>query len=192
MNKLNKLIEKLCPDGIKYKELGEVCEFKRGQTITKKEKIDGVVPVISGGKKPAYYHKFSNRQSMTIAVSGSGANSGYVSFWKKPIFLNDGFSVHPNSFLSIEYVYYFLKDKQDKIYTLKKGSGVPHVYSKDLAKLKIPVPPLEVQNEIVEKLDKFDKLVNDISEGLPAEIKMRQDQYKYYLDKLLTFEKRKK
>ena len=52
---------------------------------------------------------------------------------------------------------------------------------------KIPIPPLALQKEIVKILDKFDALVNDISEGLPAEIKARRQQYEYYRDKLLTF-----
>lgn len=51
----------------------------------------------------------------------------------------------------------------------------------------IPIPPLEVQEKIVETLDKFDKLCNDLSEGLPAEIEARQKQYEYYRDKLLSF-----
>lgn len=56
-----------------------------------------------------------------------------------------------------------------------------------LSKLRIPVPPLEEQQRIVDILDRFDKLCNDISEGLPAEIEARKKQYEYYRDKLLTF-----
>lgn len=54
--------------------------------------------------------------------------------------------------------------------------------------LQIPVPPREEQERIVEILDRFDALVNDISIGLPAEIEARRKQYEYYRDKLLTFE----
>ena len=57
-------------------------------------------------------------------------------------------------------------------------------------KLKFPIPPLEEQERIVSILDRFDKLCNDISEGLPAEIEARQKQYEYYRDKLLTFKMR--
>lgn len=59
---------------------------------------------------------------------------------------------------------------------------------KQLENLIIPIPPLEKQKEIVEILDKFDTLVNDLSEGIPAEIEMRTKQYEYYRNKLLTFE----
>ena len=70
---------------------------------------------------------------------------------------------------------------------MKKGGGIPHVQGKELEKIKIPVPPMEEQERIVELLDRFDKLCNDISEGLPAEIEARRKQYEYYRDKLLTF-----
>ena len=58
-----------------------------------------------------------------------------------------------------------------------------------MSKFKIPLPPLEEQKRIVEILDRFDKYINDIKEGLPAEIEIRQKQYEYYRDKLLNFKK---
>jgi type I restriction enzyme S subunit len=57
-------------------------------------------------------------------------------------------------------------------------------------KISIPLPPLEIQNEIVKILDSFSHLVSSISEGIPAEIKARKQQYEYYRNKLLTFEER--
>lgn len=73
---------------------------------------------------------------------------------------------------------------------MKKAAGgtVKSVPMAEMKKLKIPVPPLEEQARIVAILDRFDKICNDISEGLPAEIEARQKQYEYYRDKLLTFE----
>ncbi len=69
----------------------------------------------------------------------------------------------------------------------QRGGGVPHIYIKNVAPFRIPVPPLEIQHKIVDTLDKFDALVNDLSIGLPAEINARRKQYEYYRDKLLTF-----
>jgi type I restriction enzyme S subunit len=57
-----------------------------------------------------------------------------------------------------------------------------------LAKVSIPIPPVEVQERIAGILDKFDALVNDLSIGLPAELAARRQQYQYYRDRLLTFE----
>ena len=71
--------------------------------------------------------------------------------------------------------------------SIKKSGGVPAINSGDLAMLVIPLPPINEQERIVEILDRFDKLCNDLSEGLPAEIDARQKQYEYYRDKLLRF-----
>lgn len=67
------------------------------------------------------------------------------------------------------------------------GAAQPKLNQKNLNKIEIPLPPIEEQRRIVAILDRFDKLCNDISEGLPAEIEARQKQYEYYRDKLLTF-----
>lgn len=76
---------------------------------------------------------------------------------------------------------------------LKYDNGVDQTNLKknDILNIVIPVPPIEEQERIVNILDRFDKLCNDISEGLPAEIEARRKQYEYYRDKLLSFEERK-
>ena len=68
-----------------------------------------------------------------------------------------------------------------------KGAKVIDIKADDIAKIKIPVPALEEQERIVGILDKFDRLVNDLSEGLPAEIEARRAQYAHYREKLLSF-----
>ena len=72
--------------------------------------------------------------------------------------------------------------------SFSKGAKMPRGDKIAIMNYKVPIPPLEEQKRIVEILDRFDKLCNDISEGLPAEIEARQKQYEYYRDKLLTFE----
>ena len=141
---------------VEWKTLGDVAELKRGQTITAKTKTDGNIPVISGGQQPAYYNAEFNREGETITVAGSGAYAGHLLFWNEPIYVSDAFSVKPDiKILNTKYVFHFLLNNQNWIYNLKKGSGVPHVYPKDLAKLQIPIPPLDVQQEIVRILDRF-------------------------------------
>jgi len=75
-------------------------------------------------------------------------------------------------------------------YISKTGvhSSVSSIRKPMLDKYPIPVPSIEEQERIVSILDRFDKLCNDISEGLPAEIEARRKQYEYYRDKLLSFE----
>ena len=91
-----------------------------------------------------------------------------------------------------KYLYYFLLSNNDFILKLKKEGGVPAINRADLIKLSIEVPPLEEQKRIVDILDRFDKLCNDISEGLPAEIEARKKQYEYYRNKLLYFKEVKR
>ena len=173
---------------IEWKTLGEVAEFKRGQTIIQKTAPTGVYPVISGGQQPAYYIDKYNRTGQTITVAGSGAYAGFVMFWDEPIFVSDAFSIKTDEEVVLpRYVFHFLLNKQSSIFNLKRGAGVPHVYAKDLAAFSIPIPPLSEQRRIVDILDRFDTLTNSISEGLPKEIALRRKQYEYYRDALLSF-----
>lgn len=88
-----------------------------------------------------------------------------------------------------KYIYYVLCNMH--LEKLNIAGGIPSLTQATLNKLKIPIPPLETQEKIVSILDKFDKLTNDISVGLPAEIEARQKQYEYYRNKLLNFKQLK-
>lgn len=92
-------MEKLL-DGVEveWMALGEVAEIKRGTSITKRNAIDGNIPVIAGGRTAAYYHNVSNREGQTIVIAGSGAYAGFVSWWEQPIFVSDAFTVKPPRF----------------------------------------------------------------------------------------------
>ena len=183
MTHIEQMIQDMCPNGVAFKTLGEVCEMKRGSTITANQAEDGDIPVIAGGQKPAYFHNQSNREGKNITVAGSGAYAGYVAYWEQPIFVSDAFTVTPKeAFLDIKFVYYFLTNIQDKIYHTKKGSGVPHVHPSSIADFEIPHPPIEIQKKIVECLDKFSALAAE----LQAELQMRRKQYEYYRTQLLT------
>ena len=145
MSKIEQLIQQLCPEGVEYKRLGEVCEMRRGTAITKKDVVEGDIPVIAGGKTPAYYCDKSNRKGETITVAGSGAYAGFVQYWTCPIFVSDAFSVKGNSELLTKFAYYILSNMQDEIYQTKKGGGVPHVHISSIENFLIPLPPLPVQ-----------------------------------------------
>jgi len=171
-----------------WSTLGEVSKILRGTAITEKETISDEFPVVANSPNPIYFHGKSNRSGETIVIARSGAYSGLVSYWNKPFFLTDAFSIHPdNTLFKTKFVYFLLKREQEKIHQMKKGSGVPHVRAKDFESYSVPIPPLTEQERIVAILDKFDKLVNDKVEGLPAEIQVRRKQYEYYRGKLLDF-----
>ncbi len=186
--RLKTLLQTLAPKGVEFRKLGEVCDFQKGKSITKKAVTFGKVPVISGGRQPAYYHNEANRSGETIAISSSGVYAGYVSYWDIPVFLADSFSVSPKQkTLMPKYLFHYLTTQQDAIHATKSTGGIPHVYSKDLQNFLIPIPPLEIQQEIVKILDQFSALTTDLQAGIPAEIKARKKQYEYYREKLLTF-----
>ena len=165
----------------------EHCMILRGEYITKKESRPGNVPVILGGQEPAYYIDRANHTGKAIVISRSGASAGFVSYWDEPIFATDGFIIETDSQLEIRYLYHWLKDRQSELNQMKKGGGVPHITGANLASLKPLLPPLAEQRRIVSILDRFDRLCNDLTSGLPAEIAARKKQYAYYRDKLLDF-----
>ncbi|HOV29735.1 MAG TPA: N-6 DNA methylase [Candidatus Dojkabacteria bacterium] len=143
-------------------QLKEICELKKGSSITKKDIKEGNVPVIAGGQNPAYFHNESNRAGETITVSSSGAYSGFVNYFDIPIWASDCTTIKPlsNSKISTKYLYYILKFKQSDIYNLQQGMGQPHVYAKDLEKIQIPLPPIEEQKKIVEELDRYQRIID--------------------------------
>lgn len=96
--------------------------------------------------------------------------------------------------LNVYYLQYFFENSIiNTLNDVSRGGAIKNVPSvSDLKKIKIPLPSLEIQQSIVDILDRFDALCNDITSGLPAEIEARQKQYEYYRDKLLTFKELKK
>ena len=178
MSRLDELIREYCPDGVEYKKLNEVSIMQRGTTLTKAKAITGDIPVISGGKEPAFYCNYPNRDGDVVTVAGSGASAGYVQYWKIPIFANDCFTIKGNNNTNTKYLYYCMTNSQDKIYETKKGGGVPHVHISDIENHVFPVPPLPVQKEIVRILDSFTELTAE----LQAELQARKKQYSFYLN----------
>ena len=93
--------------------------------------------------------------------------------------------------VQISYLFHALTSMRDALRRQGENGGgtMPLINKSDFSKISIPVPPIEEQARIVAILDQFDALVNDLSSGLPAEIKARRQQYEYYRDLLLSFPK---
>lgn len=184
MNEIEKILKKIGSNKVDCVKLGDVCTFTRGKPLSSSDTIPGNVPVVSGGQKPSFYHNRPNRVRNTITVAGSGASAGFVSYWEIPIWVADAFTVDPYEKLTLKYVYYFLKNNQEKIYRLQKGAGVPHVHGNDIAGIKIPVPKVPIQNWIVLILDSFTTLIDKMKH----EVELRKKQMEYYREKLLLFD----
>lgn len=174
-------------------ELGNIKNlvFEKGKSITKQETKEGAVPVVAGGITFAYYHNKANRKPNVITISASGANSGFVNFWSQPIWASDCSTIISNdeNNIQIAYVYNYLKSIQNNIYDLQKGNAQPHVYIDDIKKVKIPLPPIEIQQKIIEEMGFLEKTVtnktreifdietkiNDIIDNINANKKLLQD-----------------
>ena len=120
-----------------------------------------------------------------VTLSGRGAGVGHAFLRKNSFFpiIRLVCLIPKEEFVTAEYLFYAIQLVKFKIPT----TGIPQLTVPMVSEYEIPVPPLEEQNRIVNILSKFDKLINDISEGLPAEIELRRQQYEYYRNKLLSF-----
>ncbi|MBQ5492717.1 MAG: restriction endonuclease subunit S [Mycoplasmataceae bacterium] len=189
---MNKLLE-FNKNEVNYFKLNEICEIKRGERITKKDLIQNGYPVMSGGKTFfGYYHKY-NRNENTITIAQYGT-AGYVNWISEKFWANDVcYCLFPNEkILNNKFLYYVLKNKQEQIYEDVIEATPAHYPIEALKNIVIPLPPIEIQNEIVNILDQFNDLTNSISLGLPKEIELRKQQYEYYRNKLLTFKELEK
>lgn len=144
----------------KLGKLKNIINFKRGESITKFNVIFGDIPVIAGGKEPAYFHNIFNRTGETITISSSGANAGYVNFFNSPIFVSDCFTIiSKQKNINIKFLFYILKRTQKQIYTLQSGGAQPHIYPKDIENLIIYYPSIEEQQKIASFLTAVDKKI---------------------------------
>ncbi len=145
-------MSKLQKENWKLTSLGDLCEIKRGNTITKSKVAKGYIPVIASAIGPSYYHNQHNREGEIITVSASGVNAGYVDFYSKPIYASDCTTIQPLSKnnLNLSFVFYSLKAKQNIIINFQRGTAQAHVYPKDLIPFKIFYPPISEQVLIVE------------------------------------------
>ncbi|EHC1466246.1 N-6 DNA methylase, partial [Campylobacter coli] len=140
----------------------ENIKIQKGQNITQKLAKIGNIKVVAGGKDYAYFHNDFNRNENTITISASGANAGYVNFWKEKIFASDCTTINLPNLKVIQFIYYVLKCNQKYIMSLARGAAQPHVYPKDIENIKIPLPPLEIQKQIVAECEKVEEQYNTI------------------------------
>ncbi|GAA6880821.1 restriction endonuclease subunit S [Helicobacter pylori] len=186
---LKSLLQTLAPKGVEFRKLGEVCEIIRGKRVTKKEILDkGKYPVVSGGIGFMGYLNEYNREENTITIAQYGT-AGFVNWQNQKFWANDVcFSVIPKETLINRYLYYVLTNMQNYLYSISNRSAIPYsISSNNIMQITIPIPPLEIQQEIVKILDQFSILTTDLLAGIPAEIEARKKQYEYYREKLLSF-----
>ena len=199
-------------DDVEWKTLGEVGQFVRGNGLPKSDFTESGVGCIHYGQIYTYYGTFTDRTKSFVSPETAkklqkvhkndliitNTSENIEDVCKTVVWLGNDEIVtggHASIFKHNEnpkYLAYYTQTQMffDEKRKLAKGTKVIDVSAKDLAKIKIPIPPLAEQERIVAILDQFDALVNDISVGLPAELQARRKQYEYYRNKLLTFKEK--
>lgn len=188
MSKLQELIRELCPNGVEYKKLGDCIEIYTGIQFNKRDMSEvGTYPVLNGGMNPSGFTEKYNEEKDTITVSQGGASAGYVNWMDCKFWAGAHcFVVKPNNdVLNNRYLYFLLKNSEQILMQAKHGAGIPGLNRDKVKNLIMPVPPLEIQEEIVRILDRFAEYAAE----LQAELQARKEQYEYYRNKLLTFTK---
>ena len=132
------------PKGWKRGSLSDVCEFKRGKNITSSEMQEGNVPVISAGLEPSGYHSCSNVKGVNVTMSSSGANAGYIAIHYSDIWAADCSYIEESTTGNIYYVYELLNNIRTVINNFQRGAAQPHVYPKDVNRIKLILPSKEV------------------------------------------------
>ena len=182
---------------VEWKMLNDFLKKGKGTKITASQmkllhKEGAPIRIFAGGKTYAdvNYGDIPDKDIHTeeaIVVKSRGIID--FEYCTKPFsFKNEFWSYSSdNENINLRYIYHYLVHNKEHFQNIANNMQMPQISSNDTEKFKIPVPSLEIQSRIVQVLDNFDTVCNDLNIGLPKEIELRQKQYEYFRDKLLTF-----
>lgn len=185
-SKAKKLIEMIQTASVEWKPLGEVVPISRGKRLVRSQLQDnGQYPVYQNSLQPLGFYDDQNcRAYMTFVIAaGAAGEIGFsdIEFWAA----DDCYYFDcPKEILHDKFLYYFLLSERHQLTSQIRKASVPRLGRVSIEKIKIPIPPLEIQQKIVKILDKFTKL----EATLEAELALRKRQYQYYRDFLLDFD----
>ena len=189
MSKLKELIAELCPNGVEYVKIGDICEVSRGRVMSKdylKENVGEYSVYSSQTENDGELGKIATYDfdGEYLTWTTDGANAGTVFYRRGKFSVTNvcGLLKVKQKDIITKYLYYTLSVEAPKY--VNKGMGNPKLMSNVMSKVKVKIPPIEIQQEIVRILDSFTSLTAE----LQAELQARQKQYEYYRDQLLTFD----
>lgn len=207
MNKIDKLLEELCPEGVRFVKIGDICDCYAGATPNTRQPDyweNGTIPWMSSGevnkgevwsteKKITQlgYDNSSTKMipanTVVIALAGQGKTRGTVAIVRIPLCTNQSLcSLVSKGEILPDFLFHYLKGQYNTLRKISSGDGTRGGLNlKMVSAFEVPIPPIPVQEEIVRILDKFASLAAE----LQAELQARQKQYEYYRGKLLTFTK---
>ena len=195
MSKLNDLIKELCPDGVEYKRVDDVCRISRGRVMSKSYIAS------NEGEYPVYSSQTENEgilgtictfdydgEYLTWTTDGANAGSVFYRNGKFSITNVCGLLDVQDDVVNTKFLYYVLVVVAPKF--VNKGMGNPKLMSNVMGRISIPIPPLPVQCEIVRILDNFTALTSALTSALTAELTAQRKRYSGLLNSLLSFEGR--
>lgn len=189
MKNLETLIQELCPDGVEFVKLGDVCKSLSKGTLKTTDLVEqGEFPVINSGRELYGYYNQYNNEGNAITVAARGEYAGFITYMKNPFWA--GGLCYPyrtinENLMVTKFLFYVLKKEEKKnMEKLVVRGSIPALNKSSFDRVEIPLPPIEVQTEIVHILDKLTSLEAE----LEAEQDCRKRQYEYYRDKLLSFD----
>lgn len=147
----NEKLKREIPQGWNVVNISEIANVRRGQIITSKETSQGYIKVVAAGVTYSYLNGESNRPKNTITVSGSGANAGFINFWREPIFASDCTTINCNTDIDTILCLYGLSLFQKHLYSLAIGAAQPHVYPAHVSN----IPILEIPQVLKDKVSEF-------------------------------------
>ena len=210
MSRLEELIAELCPDGVEYKTLGEIAtDIYRGSGITREQVTEEGIPCVRYGEIYTTYNiwfdkcishtdemaikskKYFEYGDILFAITGESIEeiAKSITYLGSERCLAGGDIVVLKHKQNPKYLSYALSTEESQAQKSKGKvkSKVVHSSVPSIKSIKLPIPPLEIQSEIVRILDTFSELKEELKEELKAELKARDKQYEYYRDLLLTF-----
>ena len=194
MSRLQELMRELCPDGVEYKALGDVCNIRTGLK-PKSIAETGLFAYINAGTSNSGYVAESNTIGDTVTTPSRGQGGigfiGYQSddFWCGPLC----YRVRArNGNLLNRFVYHAMWFCRPQILSFVNEGGTPALNRRDLQTLRIPVPPIEVQREVVRILDEYTAAHDELVRQLEQEMRLREQQLSIARNELLTFSERER
>ena len=192
MSRLNELIQELCPDGVEYRRLGQICKLEKGKTAIQKA-IPGEYPLVvtTSERKTNRTYQFNSPSVCIPLVSSRGhgvASLNQVYYQEGKFALGNilcGVTPIDDEYVNAKYLFYYLNHNKDTLLVpLMRGGANVSLTVDSLERVQVPIPPLRIQHKIVSMLELFEKYILELS----AELSARRKQYEYYRNQLLQFD----
>ena len=171
----NDELKREIPEGWAVETIGTYAHVRRGSTITKAQTAEGKIKVVAAAIEHSFLHNKANRDAYVITVSASGANAGFINFWREPIYASDCSTIQCNKIEETLYCYYWILHFQELLFAQQIGAAQPHVYPEHINKIPIVIPSPDILAKIKDLLMDSNQKQSEISREIES-LSKRRDQ----------------